>query len=160
MLPRTTMPSGGGKVLDKIRATTDPDINHRIDEKAERDLRYFSVQSEDVITSRLEDLDREWDVDRVIECNASCIALTGLVLGMFHRKWLLLSAAAMGVLGMHVSKGLCPPTTALRRLGLRSRQEIDAEKFALKFARGDFEEVQGVLDKTAKAVAAFKACCK
>jgi DnaJ-domain-containing protein 1 len=32
----------------------------------------------------------------------------------------------------------CPSLSALRRLGIRSRQEIDEEKYALRTLRGDF----------------------
>jgi hypothetical protein len=42
---------------------------------------------------------------------------------------------------MHGLQGWCPPATAMRRFGIRTRTEIDAERYALKLLRGDFESV-------------------
>ena len=46
----------------------------------------------------------------------------------------------------------------LRRLGVRTRHEIDAEKYALKILRGDFDGIPNILDETLRAVEAFNAC--
>ena len=62
-------------------------------------------------------------------------------------------------------QGWYPLLPLFRRMGIRTRQEIDREKFALKTLRGDFgnsaaEEatVGGVSDEVAARVAAaFKA---
>ena len=78
------------------------------------------------------ELDREWDVERVLEVNASTLALTGLALGLaVNKKWLLLSGAVMGFLLQHGIQGWCPPLPVLRHLGIRTRGEIDREKYAL-----------------------------
>ena len=39
---------------------------------------------------------------------------------------------------VHAVWGWCPPTPILRRLGLRTRAEIDYDRYALKNLRGDF----------------------
>jgi hypothetical protein len=41
----------------------------------------------------------------------------------------------------HAVQGWCPPVPLFRRLGVRTRKEIDAEKYALKAVRGDFDEL-------------------
>jgi hypothetical protein len=38
----------------------------------------------------------------------------------------------------HALTGWCPPVPLFRRLGARTRQEIDRELYALKVVRGDF----------------------
>lgn len=43
----------------------------------------------------------------------------------------------------HAGRGWCPPVPIFRRLGVRTRQEIDAERFALKVLRGDLDELCG-----------------
>lgn len=55
-------------------------------------------------------------------------------------KWFLttLTTAASG---LHAVKGWSLGTVALRRMGFRTRQEIDREKYALKALRGDFQEL-------------------
>jgi hypothetical protein len=42
---------------------------------------------------------------------------------------------------MHAVQGWCPPVPVLRKMGIRTRSEIDREKFALKVLRGDFQDV-------------------
>jgi len=42
---------------------------------------------------------------------------------------------------VHAVKGWSPGSVLLRRMGFRTRQEIDREKYALKALRGDFEEL-------------------
>ena len=82
---------------------------------------------------RIEVLDREWDVERILEVNAPMLALSGLVLGVtFNKKWLLLPGVVLSFLLQHGLQGWCPPLPILRRLGVRTRGEIDREKYALK----------------------------
>ena len=84
---------------------------------------------------RIGALDREWDVERVLEVNASTLALSGLVLGVtVNKKWLLVPGVVLSFLLQHGLQGWCPPLPLLRRLGIRTRGEIDREKYALKAA--------------------------
>ena len=93
-----------------------------------------------MIDRRIADLDREWDIERWLEANASSLALSGLLLGLtVNRKWLLLTGTVMGFLLMHAIQGWCPPVPVMRRMGVRTRGEIDREKFALKILRGDLQ---------------------
>jgi hypothetical protein len=57
------------------------------------------------------------------------------------RRWLLLSAGVLGFLFLHSTQGWCPPLPALRRAGVRTKDEINREKFALKHLRGDFDSL-------------------
>ncbi|HYF47994.1 MAG TPA: hypothetical protein VEJ63_01210 [Planctomycetota bacterium] len=94
------------------------------------------------ISRRIEELEREWDIERVIEVNAPTLALTGLTLGILHdRRWLALPVGVMSFLLLHGVQGWCPPIPVLRRLGFRTRDEINAEKYALKALRGDFDDL-------------------
>lgn len=43
---------------------------------------------------------------------------------------------------LHATQGWCPPLPLFRRLGVRTRGEIEKEKFALRFLRGDFDHVR------------------
>jgi hypothetical protein len=54
------------------------------------------------------------------------------VLGMTrNRKWLTLPAVVMPFLLMHGIQGWCPPLPLLRKWGVRTRGEIDREKYSL-----------------------------
>jgi hypothetical protein len=97
-----------------------------------------AISSPETIDSRLRDIDREWDVERVLELNASVLAFAGVVLGKFvNRKWLYLSMGVTGFLAQHALQGWCPPLPILRRMGIRTCQEIEHERYALKMIRDD-----------------------
>ena len=73
---------------------------------------------------------------------AICIemAFAGVALGWSgDRRWLLLPALVTGFLFQHAIQGWCPPVPVLRRLGFRTADEINQERFALKAIRGDFQ---------------------
>ncbi len=65
---------------------------------------------------------------------APVIALVGTMLGApVNRKWPLLSGGiVLPFLAQHALQGWCPPVSLFRRLGVRTRREIDGERFALK----------------------------
>jgi hypothetical protein len=135
---------------ERVRRNTPMNVNHRIDEQIIERIRHYANQPVDVITARIEQLEREWDVERVLETNASAAALTSLALGLtVNRKWLLLTAGVMGFLLLHGLQGWCPPLPVIRRVGVRTRNEIDREKFALKYLRGDFDTLRSGKKKDA-----------
>ena len=85
-------------------------------------------------------------MERLLETNASAIAFTGLVLGLTQsKKWLIVPGIVLPFLFQHAVQGWCPPVPVFRRLGVRTREEIDRERYALKVLRGDFERVQSLL---------------
>jgi len=126
--------------LDRVRAHTDPEINDRLDAKRLEDLAALVGAPPAEITRRLHELDKEWDVERTLEANAAALTLLSLVLGATRsRAWFALSAAVPAFLLQHAVQGWCPPLALLRRLNVRTRREIDAERTALKGLRGDFD---------------------
>jgi hypothetical protein len=130
---------------DRVRARTGPAVLRNIDRGIEERVRFYATQPRDAISRRIGELDREWDIERVIETMAPAVALTGLTLGLLKkRRYLLLTGGVLSFLLMHAVQGWCPPVPVLRRLGVRTRSEIDREKFALKILRGDFENVHPV----------------
>lgn len=130
---------------DRVRANTATEINEKIDRQITESVRFYSGKSEDKITQRIHDLEREWDMERLLETNASALAFTGLVLGVIrNKKWLFLPGIVLPFLLQHAVQGWCPPVPLFRRLGVRTREEIEREKFALKALRGDFEEIDSL----------------
>ncbi|WP_236994188.1 hypothetical protein [Candidatus Methylomicrobium oryzae] len=126
---------------DRVRANTSEAVNRRIDRAIEARVREYAQKSSEEITRRIDELDREWDIERLLETNASALAFIGLSLGVTKNiKWLLLPAVVLPFLFQHALQGWCPPVPILRRLGIRTRKEIDREKYALKALRGDFHE--------------------
>jgi hypothetical protein len=92
-----------------------------------------------LISARIAELEREWDIERVLEANAATVALIGLALGAtVNRRWFALPAVVAGFLLQHALQGWCPPLPIFRRFGVRSAAEIHEEIVALKALRGDF----------------------
>jgi hypothetical protein len=128
--------------IDPVRSHTRPDMLERIDSHIEERIRFYATQPKEAISKRIEELEREWDIQRCLETNYASFALTGLLLGTIAgRKWLLLAGAALGLMLQHAVQGYSPPVALLRRAGVRTRGEIDREKYALKILRGDFQAI-------------------
>ncbi|HXT12773.1 MAG TPA: hypothetical protein VN873_14520 [Candidatus Angelobacter sp.] len=131
---------GSSKETDRVRRHTSSEALARIDRQIEENIRRYSGQSSSAISKRIQELESEWDIERWLETNASALAFTGTVLGLtVSKKWLVIPLIVTGFLFQHAVQGWCPPVPILRRSGIRTRGEIDEEKFALKVARGDFK---------------------
>jgi hypothetical protein len=129
---------------DVVRRKTAQEVNERIDRQIERNVGYYATQSKEAISERIEELEDEWDVDRLLARNAAVIALSGTMLGaLFNRGWLIIPLAVTSFLWHHMQKGWCPPLPVMRRMGVRTLREIECEIFALKVLRGDFGDISG-----------------
>ena len=119
--------------LDRVRSSTAAHVNEEIDLQTDINIQRYKGKSKAEILERIQMLDKEWDIERVLEVNASALGLSGLILGLTkNRKWLFLPGIVLPFLLQHGLQGWCPPLPLLRRLGIRTRGEIDREKYALK----------------------------
>ena len=125
---------------ERVRHTAE-DVNERIIRRTDSNVRSYAADRR-LIDLRLQDLDREWDIERVLEANAAAVSLFGLALGrLISRRWYFLPTAVATFLLQHAVQGWCPPVSVFRRLGIRTQREIDEERYALKLMRGDFSIV-------------------
>jgi hypothetical protein len=146
------------ETVDRVRANTNDELNTRLDHETEARIRTYAARSPEAITRRIEELEREWDMERLLEMNASTLAFVGLALGAtVNKRFLLIPAIVLPFLFQHAVQGWCPPVPVFRRLGVRTREEIDAEKYALKALRGDFDAVARASDKGNRASQAYDA---
>jgi hypothetical protein len=156
-----TTPNRQHPTADRVRANTPPEVNEGIDRDIQMRIQFYSTQDKATTSRRLQDLDREWDIEQVLEAQFASLSLTGLLFGAVSgRKWYLLPLLASGFMLQHAVQGWCPPVGVLRRLGIRTRREIDEERYALKALRGDFEPVKsgekGNPDQSRHAVEAVR----
>jgi hypothetical protein len=137
------MESNGRHDGDPMRSHTSEAIQQRIDTTLEERIRFYAMQPKEAIDRRLNELNQECDIDRTMMTAGAGVALGAVVLSFFGggKKWLVLGGAALGYMLMHGVQQWSPPAMALRRFGLRTRTEIDAERYALKLLRGDFESI-------------------
>ena len=116
------------KSRDRVSLNTDPAVNERIRRRAEERL-WFYEQNPDLIPRRMRELDEEWDVERSLETASSSISLFGLAMALLSgRRWLVLPLLVQGFFLQHGIQGWCPPLPALRRMGVRTQEEIEDER--------------------------------
>lgn len=146
---------------DNSRNATSDKINEGIDKRTKENIYQLSHNLEsNEVGRRIGELEKEWDIDRTLMANASTLSLAGVVLGStVNRNWFVLPGVVVSFLLWHAIQGWCPPLPIFRKLGYRSRKEIDIEKFAIKALRGDFQKLdkQEAVSKEILAERAFQA---
>ncbi len=117
---------------DHVRKNTPDATQRKIDKEIASNIAYYRTENYESIRKRINDLDAKWDIERALELNASTIALASVVLGAtINRKWLWLSGLVCSFLAQHAIQGWCPPLPLFRKMGLRTRKELDKERYAL-----------------------------
>jgi hypothetical protein len=112
-----------------------PSVDQRVHHQTQANVAYYAARP-DEIDERLQELDSEWDLERLLELNSALISLVGILLGIRGRRgFLLLPLAVQGFFMQHAIHGWCPPVPILRRLGVRTPAEIDSERLALQKLR-------------------------
>ena len=143
---------------DRVPASTAPHVNAQIRNQTEANIRQYGAGGPIAIERRLEELDREWDIERLLEANAATAVLLGVTLGTtVDRRFFYFPAVVGAFLLQHALQGWCPPVPLFRRLGVRTSAEIDYERYALKAIRGDFARLKSEVDGAASASEAFAA---
>jgi hypothetical protein len=161
--PHALKPYQGANIMlpstvGRVPQHTDEAINERIRRDTEQNVARYKDASEAEIQARLDELDREWDIERTLEANAATACLVGLTLGAtVNRKWFFFPAVVASFLLQHAVQGWCPPLPLFRRMGIRTASEIDYERYALKALRGDFEHVAAEDSSSRRSAQAFKA---
>ncbi len=117
---------------DRVVRNTAPKINDRLASELRGRLAHYRQHPEQ-IEARLSEINGEWDIERVLETNASALAFTGVVLGAtVNRRYLWLPAVVTAFLFQHALQGWCPPLPVFRRMGYRTSREIEHERKLLE----------------------------
>lgn len=123
----------------RVFLRTDPSINEEIRNQTIRDLNMLKKCDANEISDRIRSLELEWDTERVLGVSASLLILLSSYLGVkTSRIWFLLTGTVAVFMLWHSVLGWCPPLPMIRKWGVRTAEEISAEKTALKIMRGDF----------------------
>ena len=113
----------------------------RIQGRTLHDVSRFLGADPVFIDERIRELELEWSVGRAIEAKAAGLTLAGVLLGLtVDRRFLALPVLGAAFLLQQALSGWSPPVPLLRRLGIRTADEIQAEITALRILRGDFLE--------------------
>ena len=136
----------------RVEGHTSAAVRHRNRRQMLQRLREYENADPAEISERIAQLEREWDIERVLEANAASLALVGVTLGAtVDRRWLALPAVVTGFLLQHAVQGWCPPLPLFRRLGVRTASEIHREIVALKAMRGDFARGVTTAERAARS---------
>jgi hypothetical protein len=128
----------------RVKISTNKESNAKIDKKLIENISKYLNDSKEDISRRIDQLNKEWDTERVLEANASALIFIGTVLGYIFNAWFFLICGFISFyLLMHALEGWCPPLPLIRKLGVRSVYEICTEKMILKHLRGDFNDLPG-----------------
>lgn len=132
---------------DRVRDHSAHVVNRRIVREIDANVERCLRDGRDAVIQRLTELDHEWDIDRVLMANFAVVGGTAYAVGLdrfAHRPfwglgrrrkgWLYFVGAQLGFLFMHAAVGWCPPVVFWRRLGVRTKTEIEAERALLQSA--------------------------
>lgn len=123
----------------RVKLSTAADLNEKIYRQIEENIARYAHSGRSLIDQRLEALDREWDIERLLEANAATLSLLGVILGTtLHVLFFMIPGIVAAFLLIHAIWGWCPPIPVFRWMGVRTQSEIDYERYALKTIRGDF----------------------
>lgn len=130
---------------DRVREHTAPIVNQRIERETRASITTTLRGGRDAIERRLVELDQEWDIDRALMLNFAVAGAvssslgfaryqTSPALGERRKGFLYLFGIQLGFLLVHATVGWCPPLVVFRRLGYRTKTEIESERTLLEQA--------------------------
>jgi hypothetical protein len=103
---------------------------------------FYGSLGQHAVSERLQALEDEPDLETVATLAMAGTGILALVFGLMgSRLWRLLAWMALPLIFAHARGRLSAPGDFLKTLGLRSRKEIQEEKYALKALRGDFRDL-------------------
>jgi len=127
---------------DRVREHSPQYINRRIAREIDIRVQHCMREGRDAVLERLGELEREWDIDRVVMANFALGGGLAYALGLRRLTqrspgaeqrsgWLYFFGAQLGFLLLHASIGWCPPVAVWRRLGVRTKSELELERSLL-----------------------------
>ena len=144
----------------RVERYTSPQVNDRIRIQTNAEIARLERAKSVELEARMDEIDREWDIERLLQANASILVMLGVALGFaVHRRFLLLPAAVLSFFAQHALQGWCPPIPIFRGHGVRTAREIERERYAIKALRGDFDGVPapGAADRATRVRAVLAA---
>ena len=90
---------GPPRETDRVRRHTSTKINERIDHATARRVDDFAARGRADIARRLDQLDREWSVQRVFHLGASLVGLAGAALAAAGPEDVVLTMGSLYIVG-------------------------------------------------------------
>ena len=126
----------------RVPLKTCPSQNNLIRNQTICKLNKVKNSSKAEISKQIKQLNCEWDTERVIEVHAASLILLSTLMGVKGGRFQFCLTSMVGVFLLnHGLYGWCPSLPILRKMGIRTSEEINIEKTVLKMIRGDFTNV-------------------
>lgn len=126
----------------RVEVNTCEEVNNEIRNDTICYINSFKNATGPVLSLMIDKLDHEWDTERVLETGAASAVFLSSAIGLKKSKSCLFCLT--GVVGFfllqHALQGWCPPLPIIRKMGIRTTEEINNEKIVLKHLRGDFNQ--------------------
>ena len=100
-------------------------------QKKQVSLSNIESMGADAVWHRLDQLDREWDIERVSMLFSSGVAVLQFYSGRNKRLWFFRPQVQIPLLLLERALSKAPVSVILQRLGFRSKDEIQSEREAL-----------------------------
>ena len=113
--------------------------------KTRMSVEYYTAHPNE-IGRRLDDLDAESSVEKVLQVATAGSALSGFLFALTRsRVWLLLPVASAGLSLQQALSGHSRGYDLVRKLGYRTAKQIEQERFALRSIRGDAVDLDSMM---------------
>lgn len=110
-------------------------------------IAYYAAGGPRSIERRLGQLKGEWALDRAVMLGGAVLGLVGLLAARrTARPWLLVPVVSLGWLLQQAWTATGPFSRWLHSRGLRTSEQIQAERLALKTLRGDFRNIPPIAE--------------
>jgi hypothetical protein len=130
--------------VERVEKNTSSALHSQFEEELRENISMYMKADRRDIDRRLEALDKEWNIERMIELEAPVMIGLGALLGLTHnRKWFGLSLFAASMVIVHNTQGWYPLLRVFQRLGFRSQRYIEDERNALRVLRKDHHQYIG-----------------
>lgn len=115
---------------DRVRNHSPKVFNKEIDKQSDYIIKTTIQRGSFAIRERLLQLDKEWDIDRALLAffSTTFVAQLGLSVKRKSHRFSIIPFIQSAFLLMYATYGWCPPVPMLRKMGFRTRFEIQAER--------------------------------
>ncbi len=128
--------------VHRVPLKTCPSQNNLIRNQTICKLNKAKNSSKAALSKQIKQLNCEWDTERVLEVHAASLLLFSAFMGIRGgRIWFCVSSMVAIFLLNHGLYGWCPSLPIIRKMGIRTAEEINIEKTVLKMLRGDFSNI-------------------
>jgi hypothetical protein len=140
--------------MENMEQETDITLEHStfVEKQIQEQVNHY-YHDQEQIDLRLMELDNEMDLETYLQTQNAGLTIAGVILGLTsNKKWLVVPLISSILVISNIVRGSDKPPGYFRKMGFRTRAEIEKERYALKAIRGDFKYLLDVPNAVWNAV--------